>query len=81
MAFKLHGVSQSTCTRRVALIAKERNLQYEVIPVDFKVAENKQPPHLKHQPFGQVPYITVRQFPFLYLMRCSLMHSFSFFLL
>ncbi|KAI0271237.1 glutathione S-transferase [Russula aff. rugulosa BPL654] len=29
MAFKLHGVSQSTCTRRVALIAKERNLRYE----------------------------------------------------
>ena len=60
MAFKLHGASFSTCTSRAALIAKERNLQYELIPVDFKVEEHKQPPHLQHQPFGQVPYITVR---------------------
>ncbi|KAI0271233.1 glutathione S-transferase [Russula aff. rugulosa BPL654] len=58
MAFKIHGSSMSTCTRRVALIAKERNLQYEVIPVNFNVAEHKQPPHLQHQPFGQIPYIT-----------------------
>ncbi len=76
MAFKLHGASLSTCTRRVALIAKERNLQYEVIPVDFKVAEHKQPPHLQHQPFGQIPYITVRYFPFLYLIHSPLMHNF-----
>jgi glutathione S-transferase len=69
MAFKLHGVASFTCTRRVALIAKERNIEYEVVPVDFKVAENKQPPHLQHQPFGQVPYIIVRHFPFPYLMR------------
>lgn len=58
MAFQLHGASLSTCTRRVALIAKERNVQYKLIPVDFKVAEHKQPPHLEHQPFGQIPYIT-----------------------
>jgi len=39
------------------LIAKERNLQYQLVAVDFKVAEHKQPPHLQHQPFGQIPYI------------------------
>ncbi len=78
--FKLHGASKSTCTRRVALIAKERNIQYELIPVDFTVAEHKQPPHLQHQPFGQVPYITVRHFPLPYLMRCSLMRIVSFFI-
>lgn len=49
----------STCTRRVALIAKERNVPYEVIAIDMKAAEHKQPPHLQHQPFGQIPYITV----------------------
>jgi glutathione S-transferase len=80
MGFKLHGASLSTCTRRVALIAKERNVQYQLIPVDFKAAEHKQPPHLQHQPFGQVPYIIVRHFPFSYLMRCPLMHIFSIFL-
>jgi glutathione S-transferase len=74
MAFKLHGASLSTCTRRVALIAKERNIEYQLIPVDFKVAEHKQPPHLQHQPFGQVPYITVRNLPFPYLMRFALMN-------
>jgi len=58
MAFKLHGSSLSTCTRRVALIAKERNVPYEVIAIDMKAAEHKKPPHLQHQPFGQIPYIT-----------------------
>ena len=64
MAFKLHGASFSTCTRRVALIAKERNIPYELISVDVKVAEHKQPAHLEHQPFGQIPYITVRHLSF-----------------
>ena len=76
MAFKLHGGSTTTCTRRVALIAKERNLKYELIPIDFNVAEHKQPPHLKHQPFGQIPYITVRYLSFLYPMHSPLMHNF-----
>jgi glutathione S-transferase len=79
MAFKLHGVSQSTCTRRVALIAKERNLRYEVVPVDFHAGEHKQAAHVQHQPFGQVPYITVRHFPSPYLMECPYVHfSLSF---
>jgi len=58
MAFKLHGNPRSICTRRVALIAKERNIPYEFVPVDFTTREHKQPAHLEHQPFGQVPYIT-----------------------
>jgi hypothetical protein len=60
----------STCTRRVALIAKELNVPYEL----------KQPPHLQHQPFGQIPYISVRRFALPYLMRRPLMHNSSFFL-
>ncbi|KAI0263540.1 thioredoxin-like protein [Gloeopeniophorella convolvens] len=58
VTFRLHGVSVSTCTRRAALIARERNIPYELVPVNFKVREHKQAPHLEHQPFGQVPYIT-----------------------
>ena len=61
MSFKLHGIPFSTCTRRVALIAKERNVPYEVVPVNLQQAEHKNPPHLAHQPFGQIPYITVRR--------------------
>ena len=62
MAFTLHGSSNFTCTRRVALIAKERNVPYKLITVDVSGGEHKQPAYLKHQPFGQVPYITVRRF-------------------
>jgi len=57
MAFKLHGSALSTCSRRVALIAKERGLTYQLVSVDMKAAEHKQPAHLEHQPFGQIPYI------------------------
>ena len=61
MAFKLHGWSISTCTRRVALIAKERNVPYELIQVNLQGGEHKQPAYLAHQPFGQIPYISVRR--------------------
>jgi len=57
-AFKLHGVSISTCTRRVALIAKERNIKYELVAVDFQAGEHKKEPYVQHQPFGEVPYIS-----------------------
>jgi glutathione S-transferase len=57
LAFKLHGAPLSTCTRRVALIAKERNVPYEVVVVDFSKGEHKAPGYLQRQPFGQVPYI------------------------
>ena len=59
---KVYGFPLSTCTRRVALIAKERNVSYEVVTVNLKAAEHKQPAHLQHQPFGQIPYIIVRHF-------------------
>ena len=43
------------------MIAKERNVPYEFILVSFETGEHKQPAHLAHQPFGQVPYIAVRR--------------------
>ncbi|KAI0289106.1 glutathione S-transferase [Multifurca ochricompacta] len=49
MSFKLHGLS--------SLVAKERNIPYEFVPVDFKLSEQKTLAHLEHHPFGQVPYI------------------------
>jgi hypothetical protein len=42
------------------MIAKERNIPYELILVNLETGEHKQPAHLEHQPFGQVPYIAVR---------------------
>jgi glutathione S-transferase len=63
MAFKftLHGAPQSTCTRVVAVIAKERNIPFETVTLNFREAEHKQPANLAHHPFGQVPYIAVRR--------------------
>jgi len=56
--FELHGFPMSTCTRRVALIAKERNIPYELTPVDLTKGEHKHASYCEHQPFGQVPYIS-----------------------
>lgn len=57
MVLKLHGFSLSTCTRRVALVLKEKNVPYKLVPVDLTKNENKSPSYLANQPFGQVPYI------------------------
>jgi len=57
MVLKLYGVPNSTCTRRVACVLKEKEIPYELISVDFSVGEHKSPEYLKKQPFGQVPYI------------------------
>lgn len=61
MAFRLHGAPQSPGTRVVAIIAKERNVPFETVTLNFREAEHKQPAHLAHHPFGQVPYIAVRR--------------------
>ncbi|KAI0301306.1 glutathione S-transferase [Russula brevipes] len=57
MVVKIHGFSISTCTRRVAVIAKERNVPYELVSVDIPGGEHMQPPHAEHHPFGQIPYM------------------------
>ncbi|KAN0132164.1 glutathione S-transferase [Lactarius tabidus] len=56
-SFKLHAFPRSTCTRRVALIAKECNIPYEVVSVDLSKGEHKVASHTAHHPFGQVPYV------------------------
>ncbi|KIJ32241.1 hypothetical protein M422DRAFT_783510 [Sphaerobolus stellatus SS14] len=57
MVLTLVGHPLSTCTRRVALVAKEVGIPYEIVPVDFAKGEHKSPEFLAKQPFGQVPYI------------------------
>jgi glutathione S-transferase len=61
MAFKLYGAPQSAGTRVVAVIAKERNIPFETVTLNFREAEHKQPAHLARHPFGQVPCIAVRR--------------------
>ncbi|CAK5268149.1 unnamed protein product [Mycena citricolor] len=57
MVLKLYGHTQSICTRRVALIAKELNIDYQLVPVDITTGEQKSPEHLARHPFGLVPTI------------------------
>ncbi|KAI0092235.1 glutathione transferase [Irpex rosettiformis] len=57
MVLKLVGNPLSTCTRRVAIILKEKQVPFEFVLVDFAKGEHKSPEFLKNQPFGQVPYI------------------------
>ncbi|EIN03543.1 glutathione S-transferase [Punctularia strigosozonata HHB-11173 SS5] len=57
MVLKIYGMTVSTCTRRVATVCKALDIPYELIGVNFAVAEHKSPAYLEKQPFGQVPYI------------------------
>jgi glutathione S-transferase len=57
MVLKLYGYRTSTCTRRVGVVLKEKNVPFEFIAVDLQKGEHKQPEYLKKQPFGVVPYI------------------------
>ena len=55
MTMKIFGHPMSTCTRKVVMTLAETNTPYELSVVDFAKGEHKQPAHMAHQPFGQVP--------------------------
>ncbi|CAK5274990.1 unnamed protein product [Mycena citricolor] len=60
MVLKLYGYTTSICTRRVALVAKELGVPYELIPVDIMIGAQKASEHLARNPFGLVPTINAR---------------------
>lgn len=57
MAIKVYGAAASTCTKRVLTALEEKNVSYELVPVNFAVAEHKSPEFLKKQPFGKIPVL------------------------
>ncbi|KAI8819113.1 glutathione S-transferase III [Fimicolochytrium jonesii] len=57
MPLILHGPAYSTCAQRVSIVLREKNVPFELRPVDLFKGEHKTPEHLKRQPFGQVPYL------------------------
>ncbi len=61
--FTLHGVAISGATRRVEVIAKERNIPYVLNHVNVMQEEHKSAAYKAHHPFGQIPYISVRPLP------------------
>ncbi|KAK2467387.1 hypothetical protein APHAL10511_000622 [Amanita phalloides] len=57
MVLKLYGSSYSTYTKCVAIVLHEKNVPFELVPVDMLSKEHKSEEYLKKHPFGQVPYI------------------------
>ncbi|KAJ7662143.1 glutathione S-transferase-like protein [Mycena polygramma] len=57
MAIIVHGNPQSSNTRRVLLILKEKKIPYELVSIDWAVGEHRQPEWLQFIPFAQIPYI------------------------
>ncbi|EGN98751.1 hypothetical protein SERLA73DRAFT_152583 [Serpula lacrymans var. lacrymans S7.3] len=57
MVLQLHGFPTSTCTLRVAVVCKEKNIPFDFTLVDLLTGEHKKSPFTDVQPFGQVPYI------------------------
>ncbi|KND00569.1 uncharacterized protein SPPG_04877 [Spizellomyces punctatus DAOM BR117] len=57
MGIKVHGAPFSTCTQRVAVVLREKNVPFEIVPVNFAAGQHKSEEFLKLQPFGQVPVL------------------------
>ncbi|KAL6500358.1 hypothetical protein OROHE_025724 [Orobanche hederae] len=55
MAIKVHGPLFSTAVARVLACLHEKDLDYELVPVDMKAGEHKKEPFTSINPFGQVP--------------------------
>ncbi|KAI3949839.1 hypothetical protein MKW92_003303 [Papaver armeniacum] len=48
---KLHGVPFSTCTARVRACLEEKNVEYEICPVDLGTGAHKRPNFISNNPF------------------------------
>jgi len=45
-AIKVHGIALSTATQRVLATLHEKELEFELVPVDMKAGEHKKEPFL-----------------------------------
>ncbi|KAL5714128.1 glutathione transferase [Ranunculus cassubicifolius] len=57
MVVKVHGPPYASATRRVVACLIEKEIDYEILPVDMLNGAHKDPQFLKMQPFGVVPVI------------------------
>jgi Glutathione S-transferase, N-terminal domain len=57
MVLKLYGIYRSPFVRLVAAVLLEKQVPFELVPVDFDNKEHKSPEYLAKHPFGQIPYI------------------------
>ncbi|KAJ3165643.1 hypothetical protein HK101_000184 [Irineochytrium annulatum] len=57
MGIKVYGTPFSTCTGRVLVTLREKNVPFELVPIDMAKGEHKAASYLALQPFGQVPVL------------------------
>ncbi|KAJ4976064.1 hypothetical protein NE237_001170 [Protea cynaroides] len=57
MVVKVFGPSYASCCRKVLVCLIEKEIEFEIIPIDIIKGEQKSPEFLKLQPFGVVPVI------------------------
>jgi glutathione S-transferase len=55
---KLYDFKTSPNCQRVKVVLAEKNLSYEIVPIDLKKGEQKTPEYLKLNPYGKVPVLT-----------------------
>ncbi|CAN1258017.1 Glutathione S-transferase F12 [Linum perenne] len=57
MVVKVYGPLKAACPQRVMVCLLEKEVEFEVIPIDLDSGHQKLPDYVSKQPFGQVPYI------------------------
>ena len=55
---KLYDFKSSPNCQRVKVVLAEKNLPYEIVPIDLRKQEQKTPEYLKMNPYGKVPALT-----------------------
>ena len=55
---KLYDFKSSPNCQRVKVVLAEKNLTYEIVPIDLTKKEQKNPDYLKMNPYGKVPVLT-----------------------
>jgi glutathione S-transferase len=55
---KLYDFKSSPNCQRVKVVLAEKNLPYEIVPIDLSKKEQKNPEYLKLNPYGKVPVLT-----------------------
>lgn len=55
---KLYDFKSSPNCQRVKVVLAEKNLPYEIVPVDLTKKEQKTPEYLNMNPYGKVPVLT-----------------------
>ena len=66
MVLKLYGHLKSPWVRLVAVILHEKEVEYELVPVNLADGEHKKPEYLAKHPFGQIPSIVCDSLNFLF---------------